>query len=432
MKKYKLHKILIGSGNTCESLGFPTLPSIVNTDRTITKRIIAIGDIHGDLDLAINCLTVAKVIKRVFLYKKTNIIEEYDEENDIFNNIDELEHSFPNNIVILNYKNEIKPRYYKWIGNNTIVVQVGDQVDRCRPVDNECHAPNETINDEASDVKILFFFHDLHLIALKSPGCAVYSLLGNHELLNVLGNLRYVSYKGLKEFNYDDNDDDDNNKNSDNIFKGRINAFKIKSKKLLYKEKSNLANFLACARVSSIIVDKYLFVHAGILEKLIKYTSKYSNEDKDNSIDFINNTIRQWLLNANLDKDNEFISQLLSGKTLSPFWPRIFGNLPSGLDKSNQLCKNHVNPVLKLLNLKGLVVGHTPQLKININSTCSDTVWRVDVGSSQAFEKIIKKDITDQTENDIDKIKSSRKPQFLEIILGNNDSLDKFNILKLK
>ena len=47
----------------------------------------------------------------------------------------------------------------KWIGGDTVVVQVGDQVDRCRPVDNECDHPKETVNDEASDIKILFLFH---------------------------------------------------------------------------------------------------------------------------------------------------------------------------------------------------------------------------------------------------------------------------------
>jgi hypothetical protein len=418
MKKYKLHKILIGSGQTCENLGFPALPSIVNTDRNITNRIIAIGDIHGDLDLAINCLTIAKVIQQVFFYKnkKTNKIEETD--NNTTEHIQESE--CPDDIVILNYKEESKPRYYKWIGKNTIVVQVGDQVDRCRPVDKECHDPNETVNDEASDIKILFFFHDLHLIAIKSCGCAVYSLLGNHELLNVIGNLRYVSYKGLEEFKKDDSDD---------IFVGRKNAFNINSDNKLYKKKSNLANFLACARVSAIIVDNYLFVHAGVLEKLIKYTAKKANKNKIKSIEVINETIRQWLLNADSIEDKDYIGKLLIGKTLSPFWPRIFGNLPSGLDRTNQLCKHHVEPVLRHLNLKGLIVGHTPQLKIGINSTCTDTVWRVDVASSQAFEKIMKDDITDQKEEEVI---SGRKPQVLEIILGSDNSLDKFNIIKMK
>jgi len=157
MKKYKLNKVLVGSGKTCSNLGFPSLPSIVNTDRNITKRIIAIGDIHGDLDLAINCLLISKTIKQVFLHKNpnTNQIEESD---NLTNNsfIDNSE--CPDDIVILNYKDETIPRYYKWIGLNTIIIQVGDQVDRCRPVDKECHDKNETVNDESSDIKILFFF----------------------------------------------------------------------------------------------------------------------------------------------------------------------------------------------------------------------------------------------------------------------------------
>jgi hypothetical protein len=436
---------LLGSGlnqtnssNTCEYLGFPEIPSIINTDRSLTKRLIAIGDIHGDLDLALNCLTIANVIKQVYLYKDKDTVEIKDEESDILSDFDDEDDEYPlkrlenakhfrpldlpDNIVTLKYKDEVKPRYYKWIGQNTVVIQVGDQVDRCRPVDNECDHPNETVNDEASDVKILFLFHDLHLEALKSPGCAVYSLLGNHELLNVLGNLRYVSYKGLEEFKKKDINSDQKD-----LFEGRKKAFDIKSDLKLYKEKSNLSNFLACARVSSIIVDKYLFVHAGILEKLINYTNKFSN--KKETIHTINDSIKNWLLNSNLKKDNKYVAQLLSGKTLSPFWPRIFGNLPSGLDKSSELCTNHVDPVLKKLGLKGLVVGHTPQLKININSTCSDTVWRVDVGSSQAFEKVFDQDITDQSKDDKQKIKEGRKPQVLEIIL-NDDGEDTFSILK--
>ena len=412
------------SSKTCESLGFPEIPSIINTDRSLTKRLIAIGDIHGDLDLALNCLTIAKVIRRVFLYKNKDNVEIKDEESDILSDFDE-DDEYPDNIVTLKYKDEIKPRYYKWIGENTVVIQVGDQVDRCRPVNNECDHPKETVNDEASDVKILFLFHDLHLVALKSPGCAVYSLLGNHELLNVLGNLRYVSYMGLEEFKKKDSS---SSSDQTDLFEGRKKAFDIKSELKLYKEKSNLSNFLACARVSSIIVDKYLFVHAGILEKLINYTNKFSNK-KVETIDTINNSIKKWLLNTDLKKENKYITQLLSGKTLSPFWPRIFGNLPTGLDKSNELCTNHVNPVLKKLGLKGLVVGHTPQLKIDINSTCSNKVWRVDVGSSQAFEKVFDKDITDQSEEDKDKIKEGRKPQVLEITL-NDDGGDTFNVLK--
>ena len=323
--------------------------------------------------------------------------------------------------VWLKYKNETKPRIYKWIGTNTIVVQVGDQIDRCRPLNNECTNPNETINDEASDLTIMFFFHDLHLIAIKTLGCAVYSLLGNHELLNVLGNLRYVSYKGLNEFNTN------LTIQTDNLMEGRAKAFEINSSELYYKSKSNIANFMACSRVSSIVVDKYLFVHAGILEKLINYTTKEKNISKSQSIGMINNTIRNWLLNLDTIEDKEYINKLLGGKNFSPFWPRIFGNLPSDLDNTNKLCTNHVNPILKHLDLKGIVVGHTPQLKMGINSTCSSSVWRIDVAGSQAFDKIMETDL----EIDKSKIKSIRQPQVLEIILGSDQIKDTFNIIKM-
>lgn len=396
MPKYKLHKVLIEGGvnsdSKCSNLGFPSIPSIVNTDRSVTKRIVAIGDIHGDLDLAINCLEIGGVIQR------TEIFEEQ-------------------SCVWLKYKDEINPRIYKWIGKNTIIVQVGDQIDRCRPLNNECSHPDETVNDENSDVIIMFFFHDLHLVAINSPGCAVYSLLGNHELLNVLGNLRYVSYKGLEEFRSD---------GSANIMEGRTKAFEIKSSDLRYKSKTNIANFMACSRVSAIIIDKYLFVHAGVLEKLLAYTAKQSGVNKSQSIGVINETIRKWLLNLDTIEDKEYINKLLGGKTLSPFWPRIFGNLPSDLNKSNKLCSKYVDPVLKDLDIKGIVVGHTPQLKVGINSTCSSSVWRIDVASSQAFDKLMDKDF----EIDKEKIKSIRQPQVLEIILGSDQIQDTTKVLK--
>ena len=58
------------------------------------KRVIAIGDIHGDWELTLKCLKIAGVINK----DCTN-------EKDV-----------------------------KWTGGDTVVVQIGDQVDRCRPM----------------------------------------------------------------------------------------------------------------------------------------------------------------------------------------------------------------------------------------------------------------------------------------------------------
>ena len=175
----------------CKKYSDTPLPSVLPA----VNRIIAIGDLHGDWNMTIESLKVAGVI-----------------DND-----------------------------HNWIGNDTVVVQIGDQIDRCRGYLYKCDNKNATINDENSDVKILRFFTELHKKAQKKGG-AVYSLLGNHELMNVMGDLRYVSYKGLSEF--DENND---------MVQGR------KKRRESFKRGNDLANFMACTRQSAIIIGSNLF-----------------------------------------------------------------------------------------------------------------------------------------------------------------------------
>ena len=98
-----------------------------------TYKTIAIGDLHGDLNLAIKVLLLSKVIRKVFI--STN-----------------------KTITIINKNNT--DEYYEWCGGTIQVVQVGDQIDRCRPSNNDkyvtsqdCKTPMK--DDEDSDIKIL-------------------------------------------------------------------------------------------------------------------------------------------------------------------------------------------------------------------------------------------------------------------------------------
>ena len=386
------------TAKTCDRSLYPELPSIVS-DLTDIDRLIGIGDCHGDLDLSIMYLLIPKLIERVY------------KEND--------------KTVSLWYKDEPVKRIYEWIGKKTIAVQVGDQVDRCRPYRKNCRDPDATINDEASDLTIMFFYQDLHLVALKS-GCALYSLLGNHEILNVLGNMNYVSHKGLKEFST----------KSSNIAQGRIEAFKRDSKELMYKKKSTLSEFLGCGRLTSIIVGGYLFIHAGILEPLINLVHKKNGVDpnnptkseKDKVIPTINAAIREWLLSSYNDEDKEFINTILEGREQSPFWPRVFGNIKRNLDMETTECKRIVAPILAALGIKGIIVGHTPQYKININSTCSNIIWRIDIASSQAFDEVMFDGVEKSSERQ--KIQAGRKPQVLQVIFSKGIGInDQYNIL---
>ena len=72
-----------------------------------------------------------------------------------------------------------------WIAGNTKVVQVGDQIDGHGRYGNQ---------DAHGEMEILDFLENLHNEA-KILGGGVYSLLGNHEFMNVSNNLSYVSKK---------------------------------------------------------------------------------------------------------------------------------------------------------------------------------------------------------------------------------------------
>lgn len=337
--------------------GFTYMPTILPK----TRRIIAIGDIHGDYELCINLLKLAKVIN------------------------DKLE----------------------WIGQDTIVVQVGDQIDRCRPYNGmSCKNKGTTIDDEHSDIKILEFFTNLDKLAQKNiPPGKVISLLGNHELLNSQGYLNYVSYKGLNEFiEYKDP------KNPNLTFSDAEEA-----RKYSFKPGKQYGKFLACTRLGAVIIGSNLFVHAGIIDHFIK---QLTLEKKTDIID-INLKIQKWLLGL-IGSDE--VNDIISGNTFSMFWNRILGNIPKGVSfEDHEQCSKHITKALQIFNIESMIIGHTPQSFLfneTINSTCSNKVWRVDNGSSKAF------DIFDKEKIETGKTSNARKPQVLEIINDNE-----FNVL---
>lgn len=97
-----------------------------------TGRIVAIGDIHGDLQKALACLELAGVLA----------------EDD---------------------------GHVCWVGGDTTVVQLGDVLDR-----------------GDSEISTVLLLRELDRQARKQGG-AVYMLNGNHESLNVAGDFRYVT-----------------------------------------------------------------------------------------------------------------------------------------------------------------------------------------------------------------------------------------------
>lgn len=309
----------------------PILPA-----RKDNEEIIVIGDLHGDFDLTLQSLKIAKVI---------------DEKN-------------------------------MWCGGNTYVIQVGDQLDNCRPLDRKCDDPeNEYISsysgDTPEDVKIVNFMNDLNKQANKMGG-AVISLLGNHEIMNVNGNMNYVSYNDMQKFkNYKDK-----NITFATPKEARIHAF---------KPGNEYAKVFACSRLPALIIGSYIFVHAGFISKFVE---KLNIRDR-NDLYKISIILRKWLLGL-IDKNN--VVNIINSLSYSFFWDRILGGIPPNMSNEDPRCVKYLNGVLDLFDVKTMFIGHTPQYfahekhgNFGINKTCGNGLWRVDFGGSFGFHKFDRK-----------------------------------------
>lgn len=331
-KKYKINKDLYEEDDfikDCPNSNF--IPTILPA----AKRIIAIGDIHGDLNLAIRSFKLAELI------------------DDNMN----------------------------WIARpkNTIVVQVGDQIDSCRPIPGiyDCRG-RKYPDDNANDVNVINFFNEMHKKALADGG-AVYSLIGNHELMNSQGNFTYVSYDNLHNFRYESNDGD--------VYKGSL------GRKKSFEPGGPIAQMLACNRFSILVVGSTMFIHAGILPILASRLD-YLNVDSDTKLKYLNSVVRKWLLHKLSKKDQDIKSLFINNSTISPFWTRIYGSIPENTDINSSECFSCVKKTIEVFKLGQIVVGHTPQAFTNkngINGTCyekdgSNKLYRVDGGFSRAFK----------------------------------------------
>lgn len=338
------------------------------------KKLVAIGDIHGDLPAALKSLKLAGVIDM----------------------------SIPNNTTDLNK--------IRWTGGSTVVVQLGDQIDRVRPsnlVNDLCPENDEHITqDEGSDLKIIMLFEKLHSEANKVGG-ALFSILGNHELMNIEGDFRYVSPKEFKEFGLFFRE-------SPGISKANNIPFGYKTRKEVFQPGGTLSKKLAKTRYSILQIGSWVFVHGGITAQL---ASEYS-------IDDVNKYIKDWLMGHDDVHTLNHIQNIYhrDDDDNSPFWSRTFSG-----SQWNTNHDQHFYKTLQILNQKnnrnannkiaGMIVGHSPQFMHNkpLNSVCNNRLWRVDVGMSRAFGLANKKT----------KENMNRKVQVLVI---NNDK--DFQILK--
>ena len=251
-------------------------------------RIVAFGDLHGDLGATIEVLKLAGAID------------------------DDLQ----------------------WIGNELVVVQTGDQLDRG--------------DDERAILDLLVRLSR----EAAAAGGAVHVLNGNHEIMNVGLDLRYVTDGGFESF-----EDVAQGVEVDSLLaslpeeqRGRAVAF---------RPGGPYAEILA-ERNSVVIVGDNVFVHGGVLPEHIDY-----------GIERLNAELHAWM------RGDGPCPEVINGRN-SVTWARNFS-----FEVDDDDC-TVLAGVLERLGASRMVVGHSVQEE-GINSFCGDRVWCIDTGMSAHY-----------------------------------------------
>lgn len=292
-----------------------------------TSDIIVVGDIHGDL------VTFVELLISIGLIKK------------------------------------IENNKYKWIGGSKYLVQTGDILDRKRYLSNA----DEGIYP-LEELEIIMFLFDLNYQACQVGG-RVIPIIGNHELMNLSGDFRYVSdhhMNGCSIFT-------ERNDGRKYLFSHNPRLMTLTSnnpddiKKILCELKGKLRFIFYRFFYPIVKINDWIFVHAGLPIGLV-------NKWQSNTISIINNIYKHYVYTD--DSEVEMAYNDLFGEN-GIFWTRKYGTC-----KGDRLCRpcEDLDSILKILNgsvCGGMVVGHT--VKEAINGKCNDRLWCIDIALSKGF-----------------------------------------------
>ncbi|KAH9454292.1 hypothetical protein Pst134EB_014386 [Puccinia striiformis f. sp. tritici] len=291
--------------------------------KKFSSRIVAVGDLHGDLNHATRVLRMAGLI-------------------DLRN---------------------------QWIGGRSVLVQTGDIVDR------------------GKDTILLYKWMDTLRNEAQIAGGAVVNLLGNHEYMNALGDWRYVTQEDIESFGSGESRRRVMSTKgwigqswiSNYSVTARI-PYPLNFQELpkLSSQTSVTTNFTESFEGSS--TDPFLnsatvFVHGGITPEYAKIGISTINK------------IGKSLLHRALDGQLPFNhlpphtpleeSQLYAEH--GPLWERSYA-----LEDDEDIICTQIDKAIQHLKVRRMVMGHTPQFK-GITSRCNGKILLIDTGISSAY-----------------------------------------------
>ncbi|CAF1924030.1 unnamed protein product [Brassica napus] len=263
-------------------------PIVINGDPPTfvsapSRRIIAVGDLHGDLSKARDSLQIAGVLSS-----------------------DGKDH---------------------WIGEDTVVVQVGDILDRGE--------------DEIAILSLLRLLDE----QAKANGGAVFQVNGNHETMNVEGDFRYVDTrafdecidfldyledyaqdwdKAFKNWIFESRQWKEDRRNSQtywdqwNIVKRQKGVI---ARSVLFRPGGRLACELSRHGVV-LRVNNWVFCHGGLLPHHVAY-----------GVERINREVSTWMKSSSDEEDSPEMPFIATRGYDSVVWSRLYSRETSDLNE---------------------------------------------------------------------------------------------------
>lgn len=249
------------------------------------RRMVALGDLHGDVRALAAALRVAKAVDDAG----------------------------------------------RWIGGDLVVVQTGDVLDR---------------GDDEQE--IIDWLERLEGEAAAAGGALVW-LLGNHELMNAAGDLRYVTDAGFRDFA--------------DVAGLPLERFADVPERMRARVAAFAPALGPYARILSgqdtvVILGDTVFSHAGVTEAWAGLLAEINRESR-----------------CFLASGSRELPRALTDPS-SPVWTRDWGG--AGVDCAA------LDRALAAVGAKRMVVGHTTQPS-GISSMCGERLWRIDVGLGATY-----------------------------------------------
>lgn len=307
------------------------------TDLEEGRRIVAFGDVHGDLGALRSFLVTAGVLDP-----------------------------------------ESPPDDPRWSGGNTICVQTGDVLDRG--------------DDELACLRLLASLSR----QARGAGGELILLLGNHESLNFVGLYHYANPGGNEEFEHEVGEAVDAALGSNRW--RLMYAGNQPSRWAAMEPGGILARDLLSNMKVAQVVGRTVFVHAGLtashlreygsLEEINRSAREYLLDDHhgENNYEGSYETVAEVVESAKnrARAQTRTLPSSLGGGggEKSPVWMRDYSS-PGDGPPSNPAAGGTMGEALDELGMgvQRMVMGHTPQKRIN--AALGGRAWRVDVGASR-------------------------------------------------